>query len=1530
MKLAPGDILQLEVAEDYAVIAREPQAADSVLRSVQVKDTINSGRVTLNSPGVKAAIENLWKLRVSNQGRDVYLTYLTTSEIGKEKEQPLASGIPGLEAWMNISDGHGDLSALRCALVGRFPAGDLGTFLRDSSDAELFRQLISKLVFACGMPDSEALEASGRKALRLRRDEVQSTSEAAELAYDFLLCDIFRVAIRPSDRTLDAEDFLNSFRKATQSYLGSQTFQDLLSLIASPPSAAATQQAYADAMTTSQGMAAWPSVIKGQHIPRPELEILLRRLKEKPNGRTLVIGDAGVGKSALFAELTQTLQKDGIAVFAIKADFLPATVANVADLTRELGCKAPIDEEIVLLARDGPVVILIDQLDAVSEVMDFKSDRMTALLQLVNRFSSYDRQHLPIHILVSSRPFEAAHDARFEMLKAQSVTLAPPSGEAIKVLLSALSLRNDLPADVLEILRRPFALKLYVDIVSRSNTPIDFAESTLLDRWLAAAKLGSVSERETVMRFLKRLAADMTEAEELWLPTDRYIEDDRAINFAVASGLLVRREDKLGFSHQSWLDDFQAKAFGTAEQLCTYAWARQDGLFSRASILRGLQRLRRNHVTSYAAAIDKLLFSEKTRRHLKHLVVDVFSNQDNPIACEVAAIHHLLDDDFALARRGLYNLRTYWTAWRRDVLPSLPGIMNEPELRWPAILLLISEASVDTDAVLRMISFNWLNVDHDHDVFQVFCRSGIWSPQVSARVRQIFTRSGSANFELEGYIANLVDAGQPIHAIDLVGIFLQSASTTTWLRDGIYGLATLAENNPWHFAEVVLPWFVHQALAGMKDVNPYRATYPSSSTLNWDWDHDDRPDKIYTALRRALDQIAQDQPEAFYELISPYLTVDVDQVQSLLMETMAAGASVLATRALDLLLSDPRRLYCGNAHRTDTCNVGRLTHGWSSQVLIEAIAPHLETTELTRLVEYIEGWNIYATEAVHREEERSIRLQRMRWADEHRLELLDKLPDGVILGRRLRQLNEWRLQQPSFSSNSRHLGMAQVVGSPLGADKMSKASNADIFKLLDELNDQSDERTSYRRGLSGGVSQLSDAFGRFAQSHPTRAAEMASTWFVAGRHENAAGELVRQASESESVDVELVLTLIRDLDSKGFASKVWRTDAAWALRRLAQRAKGLSDGDISMLESWFLVDPIEVLERRIRRENLDHANARRNETQEKKAHSLIFGNRWGGILPQGNFTTMDALQAGFLLREPADVSGWLAALIRHVDRPEDPANWAAFLKFRAVDLYNHPDREEVQAFFGALFKKHPDILKLKRSIPTLWELRALFPPGTLAEAVRTWNGSEDRTFQQAAGEYAAGLEIVGEAIEDTTSMLQQILSGGTSPALIGALLVYAKAWQEAELHVKTTEVLARLIPGASGDQALAISTAFFNLREGIGLPRASTLIGAIAQNTAVLQACCLPYFFEQVQMLTSNPRHAELVMDTCEKIFDLDAARRNETGRGSSSAHLVSTAIALQRADGTIRTRAMDLYEALLDAGNSDADRAAIASLRRA
>jgi hypothetical protein len=144
INLNEGDLLHLEVAEDYSQILRETGKFDEILEATQVKDTRESGAVNLNSADLLGSIESLFRLQLSNPGREVRLTFLTTSEIGKERKNPLPSGTAGINAWQAAAAG-GDVTEIRAALLDRLKVGDLRTFVEQSSDEQLRARLLAPL-----------------------------------------------------------------------------------------------------------------------------------------------------------------------------------------------------------------------------------------------------------------------------------------------------------------------------------------------------------------------------------------------------------------------------------------------------------------------------------------------------------------------------------------------------------------------------------------------------------------------------------------------------------------------------------------------------------------------------------------------------------------------------------------------------------------------------------------------------------------------------------------------------------------------------------------------------------------------------------------------------------------------------------------------------------------------------------------------------------------------------------------------------------------------------------------------------------------------------------------------------------------------------------------------------------------------------------------------------------------------------------------------------------------------------------------
>ncbi len=107
------------------------------------------------------------------------------------------------------------------------------------------------------------------------------------------------------------------------------------------------------------------------------------------------------------------------------------------------------------------------------------------------------------------------------------------------------------------------------------------------------------------------------------------------------------------------------------------------------------------------------------------------------------------------------------------------------------------------------------------------------------------------------------------------------------------------------------------------------------------------------------------------------------------------------------------------------------------------------------------------------------------------------------------------------------------------------------------------------------------------------------------------------------------------------------------------------------------------------------------------------------------------------------------------------------------------------------------------------------------------------------------------------------------------------------------------------------------------------LIVAIAENPSVLKASLTGRFADGLQSLLLYPGFDEPVMYVTERVADLIVGQHGGRHRGFIDGDFVQVAIALQRNDGPLRTRAMDVYEKLLDAGAYGAEEAARAAVGR-
>lgn len=1287
-----------------------------------------------------------------------------------------------------------------------------------------------------------------------------------------------------------------------------------------------------DAETGSEALKSWTRTIGGQHIERPELAQLVQRVRDHPFGSTLMIGEAGSGKSALFAELASDLQNQGMVVFAIKADLLPTSVRTLADVSAALGLRGQILQEIEALARVAPVVVLIDQLDAVSEVMDRSSERMRLLLQLANHFREQKRvekQVPPVHVLVSSRQFEADYDARFQSLEATTVKLALPAYEQVEDLLRNLNISfNDVPVALRDTLRRPFALRLFVDVLRRGVSVRELIASELLNTWLTSADFGDSTSRRETLRFLEKLAIDMTKSESLWRPADGYeVESPQAVRVTMACGIVVRQGGLLGFSHQAWLDDFQAKGFSTGQALAEYAWQRQDGLFARATVLRALQRLRALDSNAYAAAIDALLGKNTTRRHLRHLVVDLMAGQQEPHERERGWILKIVWSDVALARRALARATSHWAAWRSHLRVLTAHVMGNEKLRWSAVQLLIAEAHFDANFVMESMARYWEGEDRDHDVLQVFWKAEQWSPGIAARLGVIFQRQKIDSYVIVSYAETL-----PVDfAADLLRLYLNGVDFKKNERLTFHGLSKVTEKSSLAFTHVLLPWFVRLASLETDGSPSLRDVYPSSQSLPHFWDDEHFGDGLFGIIKSTVIACAKEHPAEFLALCQPLFSVEVEEVQALIAEALAAGGAALTETGVEFLLADERRLQVGMAHVSDINNVTHLVIGWSSQLLLSAIASDATMVQLEGIRERIERWDPYKDDA-QREDDARTRLQRLGWVEEKKFPLLEKLPVHLLSPRRYRQIKEWRAVQPILK---KHGGdrLLSAVESPMSAEQMVKASDDELFKMLDEVPNGTERwSNSGRSNRDGGTVELGRAFAAFGKVNSDRALLIAAKRFIPGRHENAAGELIRALSEDKGTDTQQLLSLIRKWNDDGFSSEEWRRDAAWAMQSLAAHNDGLRDSDIELLDSWIVDDPQLTSNRIKKRVEREERNRQMNSDRKSEVRALVFRSGLGGMrmLPQDNFTLLSAMAAGLLNRKPPDWNGWLSALERHVERSEDTAIWTALLLFRGQALY-WADRQRVTTLLERIWERFPKAFSDWHVAEYLWAHREMVPNSMLQAIRMAWLASENPANRQAAGELLMSKVLVDANDQESALELERILSGPPSPERLGAIFTASAAWHEDDpaFRKEAHQTLMRFVGAASGDEVNPIARAIDYSDSLIGDELTLQLLAAVGENPEVLRLCLSRNFAKSLQELLLSPGFDESILRLSHRCADLMFADEDRTVRLPMGENFVAIAVALQRSSEPIRSFAMDLYERLLDGAAYGAEEAAEASLQR-
>lgn len=1150
----------------------------------------------------------------------------------------------------------------------------------------------------------------------------------------------------------------------------------------------------------------WPQEIDGKWIDRPELDQLYGLTTQEKKYVTVVLGEPGVGKTAIFARLGSRLIGEGVLVLAIKADELPRSTSTLNDLDDWVNCGAPVKDVLVRLASEHRVVVLIDQLDALSELMDQHTNRLGIIVRFVNSI----REIRNIHVLLTCREFEFRHDVRFNSLNADEVSLVSPSWDAVELLLKERGFNTvGWSEEVRCMLSTPQHLAMFLHYLSNEkDEPIYISYQSLLDR-IIEKRIQNDHGTRTV-RVAEQIAATMATEEELWINPARFEPKfRRELQCLEESGFLIHSENRLSiaFRHQTVFDFLRARAFlRDGQSLVRYiVEEKRQSLFVRPILWSTLNYLRASDVAIYRRQFEKLWTRSDLRTHIRNLLVKFLGQLKNPDHQEACWLLPRLEDQ--KARLDVFDAIAGSRGWFERIRNQLPNYLcTTHEQAVQVVNVLAKAASFEPNTVLELVDKYWVSdvgyLDHalrvmrefrpwDEKSVDVVCKLADHVPQNHYAIQTIAVKISECRPDLAPKVifrylqARTVQIDQvtenhraklPAEQSELKTLGTDNLTLYENLLDRNPSLSSQIEDvacrNPKAFVKEMWPWLVSLFSRLAREVSPYQNSYKPLFGLAFKRESGEHQ-HLRTSIQAAIRGFAESDVDEFLNFLEQNKNSDLNVVHQLISLGLERIASQQPALVLQYLLDDSRRFTIGdefNEHRY-------------SQALVSAVVPNLSEEEVLHLEAAIKNWNLFMPTS---KDQYAVTRRRLSKRNRmHRLRLLRVIPyDQLSLAGQRLVKEEERAFPDTPSENG--LIRGGFVGSAMSSEQMEKAADEEILALFDILIDATEWKHPSRPwgDLVGGSIQASREFAKFSSKTPERALRLIPR-FQSEKSERPAGEALVALADEHSSPQELI-NCIHVLDKRGFASVHFRSNAARCLSKISGRNSGLNDETCNLLERW-IKDWTPTTD----------ATVTLVSHHAENQHSLLWGDRQLHVLPKGNFVLLDALMRGHLNRNPSATNQWMGVLERHLQRREDPVVWQ-FLAVEFSRLFGGNKNRAIQ-FIETFLSCYPCILNTETGVFLIASTMPWLPKATIESAINNWKSGSWQHGPQSAGEILALNFCRNPDDINIQHEIEQILweDENDSPCLgkmqAGISYTFAEAWPEPALRSLTTKYLVRLL-----------------------------------------------------------------------------------------------------------------------------------------
>ncbi len=1256
----------------------------------------------------------------------------------------------------------------------------------------------------------------------------------------------------------------------------------------------------------------WPTTLPdGSWLRRPELEQITAEIGSSTSSVHLLLGEPGSGKSSLLARLAQEKQTSGWAVLAIKADRLPPETVDRVTMTRHLNLSEDTAGLLRQLAARESVLVVIDQLDALADLVVQHSGRLRVLLDLVQELADVSG----LHIVLSCRTFEQRHDPALRDVIATALSLELPPWSDVLPIIEARGLQAaNWNEDIREVLRSPHALDTFLTLLEGASEPeaLRSFHGLLEQQWSRHVSSDSTGRRRATILHLARLMADR---EVLGLPT-AIVDDHLAeIRSLAAAGLLRIDQalERVEFRHQTLYEFVRARSFlEESGRLTDAVRLHQSSLRIRPQLWHALGYFRSASPEDYGTEIARL-WSPDIRPHLKMLLIEFLGRQTSPIVAEQRLALEALDDPWFRPR--FLGAAVGSPGWFSTLAPAhLPALMStavdQSQLLVP---LLDSALKFDATTVFDLVTRYWL-FDSAKDILSWrVLGMGSVAPQTGPWVDSlvlIASRTQLAEWAV-GHAAGVVSTVLPNEAPRILAAWLNrelesirseqhTMSPSEALDDDatrekivsllearqFHDMPAIAEAGPRAFVLNVWPVLLTALSNCAANEHDIVVQYREGRGLMLESLDDDaggaeRP--LLNAIDLAICAWAKTDAPGYLRFVNDQEASDLLIVHRFLSRGLEHVAESSPSEVVRYLVADPRRLALGpysDAHK-------------ESIELIKALGSVVNPIEFDHIEKMVVEWKHYKP---HTEDDAAVRQRRLQSARQHRLRLLRALPIERRSSGVRRLIDEEERAFPGLSGKDIWFSGVHSIGSPLSAEQMAKSTDLNILHLFSQLTDES-AWDHPRDHMKGGAIQAGRELANLAKLDLEKTLRILRA-LSPGRNEIPVASALRELV-SAGLAAGDFFSLLEELEDKGFNSAGFRRDAAFAVANTLSMDCPLPDSLLCRMESW-LAPSLQKLE-----------SGREAKADEERS-SVLWGNGHFSRVPEGNYPTLAALTTAYHVSRPQQLARWLATLEEHCTRDESVDVWRALLGRELLNL-GLAERPRSESFVDKLLASEPALLGTKEWIHFL----AHTNHWATADAVRRWVlvTADSRRNDQGAGELI-GLRLALFPAErwPKEKALEYIGNEalGASTQILGLAHASANLWHEPMTRPVVHPILLQLLRSQDKKILTALSAVFF--KDGfIADDETRELLDALVDFPAALSLGSAQHLPEALFALTTaEPLR---VCNVANKLLDVAGEQMGNiaTSWYLSTEWLLAIALRLQDIGPTERVKGSALFERMLE-----------------